>query len=221
MKTDVTNLYFSGLLLESPLRTVQRADLEKVRNVSFVEVVHGTNWEHFSLKSEQALRPEDRPGPYDYPIICRRSGSRVLVLSVTRQIVEHLLQHDFESIFSPQLRRVSIAVDGLVKGIANKPTAYALSFAHARVPAFGNSLRAISFYGDDLAEASLFRGQLDLMVFFTCGLREAAGATEIVRLGGDGAISFFMGTSHRVLEVERALSFLRHEGYLTSEIWAA
>src|SRR5579863_9700934 len=214
MNSDITNVYFSGLLLESPVRALQRADLEKGGNLSFIGIVHGTSWEHFLFKSEQALRPEDGVGPCEYPIICRRSGSRVLMLSIAREIIEHLVRNDLEKIFSPQLRRVSIAVDGLVKGIARKPTLYALSFAHARVPAFGNSLRSISFYGDDLAEASLFREQIDLMVFFTCGLKEAAGGAEIVRLGGDGTISFFMSAS-RLSEVERALGFLRHEGYLT------
>jgi hypothetical protein len=220
MSNDITGVYFSGLLLESPLRALQRADIEGVRNFSFVKVVHGTNWEHFVFRSEKPLRLEDGTGPCEYPIICRRSGSRVLMLSVAREIVEHLVKNDFEQAFSPQLRRVSIAVDDLVKGIARRPTLYALSFAHAKVPAFGNSLRGVFYYGDDLAEASLFRDQIDLMVFFTCGLKEAAGGAEIVRLGGDGTVSFFMST-HKVLEVEKALGFLREEGYLTSEIWAA
>ena len=97
---------------------------------------------------------------------------------------------------------------------------YALSFAHATTPAFGTSLRAISFYGDDLAEASLFRDQIGLMVFFTCGLREAAGGSEVVRLGAEGGISFFLTEARRVLEVEKTLTFLRPEGYLASEILA-
>jgi hypothetical protein len=220
MNTDVTNVYYSGLLLEWPPRAIQRTDLEQLRDFSFSGAIAGTNWELFWFRSDKALRPEDRPGPYRYPILCRRSGSRILMLSVARQVVEHLMESELERVFSPRLRRVSIAVDGLVKAMADKPTAYSLSFAHARVPAFGSSLRALSFYGDDLAEASLFRERIGLMVFFTCGLREAAGGSEIVRLGADGTISFFMAESHRVLEVEKALGFLRHEGYLTSDVLA-
>ncbi|MGO9209789.1 MAG: hypothetical protein ACLP2H_06685 [Terriglobales bacterium] len=219
MSDDSNNLYLSGILLEFPPRSIHRSDLEQVHGLSFAETVGTTPWERYSLQSRNPLRHEDvlRPGPYHYPVICRRSGSRLLLLSISRQVVDHIVQDDFERIFSPRLRRVSIAVDDLVKAMTQRPTSYALSFAHARVPAFGNSLRAVSFYGDDLAEASLFRDQLDLLVFFTCGLREAIGGPEIVRLGSDGGVSFFMNETGKVLEVERALAFLREEGYFATE----
>lgn len=111
-----------------------------------------------------------------------------------------------------------ISVDQLVKSLTQRPTTYVVSFAHARVPAFGAVLRAISFYGDDIGDASLFRQQLDLMVFYTCGLREARGGSEIVRLGSDGSISFYLHSPSKVLEVEEVLRFLRASGYLTTDI---
>ena len=220
MSNEPRNL--SGLLLELPSRAIQRADLLGSKALGYEGKVGTSSWERFTYRSQTPLHGEDvalSHPPFRYPMICRRSGTRLLALSVTRMIVEHLLESELNGALSLKLKRVAIGVDQLVKNLANKPTEYALSFAHARVPAFGASLRAVSFYGEDLAEAALFRDQLSLMVFFTCGLREANGGSEIVRLGGDGYVSFMMSGPRKVLEVERALSFLREQGYLANELW--
>ena len=163
------------------------------------------------------LRGEDTdntPGPFRYLLVCRRSGPRVLLLSLNRQIVDHVLKEVLNRLFVPALHPVPIAVDTLVKNLTLHPRVYALSFVHARVPAFGTSLRAVSFYGEDLAEASLFRENASLMNFFTCGLRRAHGGNEILRVGNDGTISFYMRGSDDVLDVEEALRFLREQGCL-------
>jgi hypothetical protein len=104
-----------------------------------------------------------------------------------------------------------------VKQLLRQPRDYALSFVHARVPGFGNALRALSFYGDDLAGASLFREHADLLVCYTCGLRKAAGGTEILRLGVDGNVSFFLGDQKRLRAIEDTLRFLRDERRLVGE----
>jgi hypothetical protein len=144
-----------------------------------------------------------------------------LLLSVGRPVVEHILKDELDPVLGPGLRRVSIAVDSLVKKIAVRPTSYVLSFVHARVPAFGASLRSVSFYGDDLAEASIFREQMNFLVFFICGLRQATGGGEIVRLAGDGGVSFLLTDppEEKVREVEEVLKFLRKYDYLESHIW--
>jgi hypothetical protein len=220
MSRDFRN--FSGLLLERPSKAIQRSDLTSAAEFKYGGTIGGSAWENYTFDSPVPLHGEEpmlsRP-PFQYPLVCRRSGTRLLALSLNRGIVEHLLETGFYGALA-RLKRVSIGVDQLVKSLATKPTDYALSFAHARVPAFGASLRAVSYYGEDLAEAALFRDQLALMVFFTCGLREAKASSEIVRLGADGQVSFLLNHQRRVIEVERALSFLREEGYLTSDFWA-
>ncbi len=215
--------YLTGILLDWPSREISRAEVEKCRRLRFVGTSPGSKWEQYVYDSPKALRGENADTsnpPYRYEVFCRRSGSRILVLSLSRQVVEHVLREEFDRLFSPNLRRVSIGVQDLVKNIASNPTIYLLSFVHARVPGFGASLRSVSFYGEDLAEASLFKDHLELMVFFTCGLREATGGSEIVRLGGDGTVSFlWKNEPRRFLEVEEALRFLRRNGFLTTEIW--
>jgi hypothetical protein len=216
--------FLSGLLLDWPVRSIQRADLEQYGHLRFLSEIGGSKWEKYLYASPTPLRNEDRLGasaPFEYEIICRRSGSRILVLSEGRNIVEHLVKDGLDLMLAPGLRKVSIAVQELVNAIAARPTLYVLSFVHARVPAFGASLRSVSFYGDDLAEASLFRDQMELLIFFVCGLRRATGGPEIVRLGADGAISFRLSSpvEDRIREVEEILRFLRVEQYLVTDIW--
>ena len=110
-----------------------------------------------------------------------------------------------------------IGVDQLVKSLTTRPTDYAVHFAHARVPAFGALLRAISFPAM-IFQASLFRNQLDLMVFYTCGLRESRGGGEMVRLGAEGAVSFYLHSQAELLEIEAILRFLNQFGYLSTAI---
>jgi hypothetical protein len=204
----------SGLLLDSPSGAIQRESLLDCHRLKFFNTVGRTNWEVYSYHSPEPLRGEDPDsGSFIYSVVCRRSRSRLLILGSGREIVPYILDRELNQIFSPHLRRVQIAVDPLVKAITTNPRDYVLSFAHARVPAFGVNLRSVSFYGDDLANATFFKDHIGLMTFFTCGLRQAIGGTEIVRLGNDGAISFML-SEDRVIEVERVLHFLRKEHYL-------
>lgn len=219
MKTSTTyNLNnLGGFLMDRSEKIIDRSDLLECDAIKFVSVIQGSDWEKFEYISEKALRGEDeeRTGkPYRYVVICRRSGSRIIIVSHTKKIVEHLLEDQLSKRITPKLKHISIAVDALVRALTKKPESYALSFAHAKVPAFGSSLKNISYYGDDLSEASLFREHIDFMIFFTCGLRPTLGKSEIVRVSSNGSLSFFASGSKKFKEVENVFSFLRKEGFL-------
>jgi hypothetical protein len=173
-------------------------------------------WEQARFRSDSPLTPEDRLRgipPFDYPIVWRRSGPRLLLLSKNREVVDHFRRLLAVEI-GVRLEPVTIAVDAFVKQTAREPSEYVLSFVHARVSAFGTSLRSASFYGDDVGEAKFFRDGLDLFNCHTCGLRHVTGGAEIVRLGNDGAVSFKYTGPSRLLEVENTLAYLRKSGYL-------
>jgi len=215
-------MQLQGALLESLAGDIQLEDFVRTGSSIVVEgVIQGTRWEKITLSSNNPLHREDTrvmEAPFRYPIVCRRSGPRILVMSIARDIVDH-----FASMYRGvgrvlPLKRVSITIDALVKELVSRPTEYSLGFVHARVPAFGASLRSVSFYGDDLADASIFRDNVSLMVFFICGLKSAIAGQEVVRLGSDGTVSFNMGSPRRLLEVEKVLTFLRQYGYLESDL---
>lgn len=210
----------TGFLLDWPSRAIQREDLLLCRRIKYLSTIGNSLWEEYRYDSSTALCGEDptiQSPPFHYSLICRRSDSRILLLSQHRQVVEHLIQSELDIIFIPHLRRMSIAVDDVVRDITHNPGTYVLSFVHARVPAFGSMLRSVSFYGDNLAGAALFRDQLDVMVFFTCGLRYAAGGTELIRMGVDGGISFFLTETDKVLDIERVLKYLRDRSFLSKQ----
>jgi hypothetical protein len=215
--------HLSGFLVRRPNREIERQDILACPSVRFTSVIPDTHWENYSYACPMPFRHEELANvkaPYSYPLVIRRSADKMLLLSFNNRVVEYLIEHEFKKFFRPSLRHVPIGVDGLVKALVAKPSRYALSFAHARVPAFGVALRAASFYGDDLAEASLLRDHIALMQFFTCGLRHAAGGTELIRIGNDGMILFYQRDSRTVREIERVLGYLKDEGFLASDIFA-
>jgi hypothetical protein len=219
---DRDSINLNGTLLEWPVREIERAQLEQCTALQYKGPIGDSRWEEFTFVSEQPLRGEEdrgRDGPFRYLVVCRRSGRRIAILSLSRRIVDRLTARLVSEVFALRFRRVTIAVDSLVKALVEHPTVYSLSFACARAPAFGAALRNVSFYGDDLGEASLFRENLHLLNCFVCGIRAVSGGSEIVRLNSDGRISFKMPKPDTVRQVEHVLRFLRGEGYLSTEIW--
>lgn len=216
-----------GYLLDwpkgEPTRHIQKDDLLLSPALEFVGEVPGSRWEEYDFSSNEPLLGEEVPQipkPFKYKILCRRSGPRLLLLSLNQTIIETIVEDHLSKVLRPRLRPVSIAVDGLVKALTLRPTRYALSCAYARVPAFGTLLRSVSFFGDDLAEASFFRENVQLMAFFICGLRPTAGSGEILRIGAEGTVSFVFSPNYRrrVNDVEEVFRFLRQEGYLETQI---
>jgi len=177
-----------------------------------------SQWEQLCYESSVPLHGEDEgqiKGPYEYTVVSRRSGGRLLILSEHAGIIEHLLSEEFKKAFIPHLRPISIAIDPLVKSLTKNPSIYALSYAYARVPGGLSNLKSLAFYGEDLAIAALFCDLLDALIFINCGLRLAAKGKEIVRLSTDGGVSFFPTNRQRLDDVEKVLGFIRAQGYLS------
>jgi hypothetical protein len=214
------NRSYSGMFLNWPLKTVDKDDLLRCPNLRFNGVVNKTRWEQYEFRSAEPLLGEEISDqtPYvNYPIICRRGGHRLVLLSVAQKVIEHIRQEELNRIFIPHIREVKIDVDKLVRDLTTRPTIYVLGYVHAKLGVFGALLRSASFYGDDLAEASLFKDHLEIMSFSTCGLRSAIGSNEIVRLNSDGSLYHILPDPNRLIEVEKVLSFLYQSGYLLAD----
>jgi hypothetical protein len=218
-KMSITSQNVSGVLYEWSAGNIELSHFKEYDcNIEFNNIPN-TGWETFTYLSDVALRHEEKiyniPGPYRYSMVIRRSGPRFLLLSENRSIATHFMEHTLSQILKPLPCQVNIAVDSLARNLAKNPTVYALSFIHARVPAFGTSLRSISFYGDDLGTSTYFVKSLELFNVHTCGLRHAQGGHEIVRIGSDGGVSFLF-SNEKAIEVEKLLGFLRNQKYLST-----
>lgn len=205
-----------GYLLTSSGEELTRESVLCSPGLSFVRQLTPTKWDEYRFRSPLPLRGEDQltlTGYFDYSIFCRRSGGKVLLLGEALSIVDSLLRQEAASGKSPKLRRMSIAVDSLVKALAGSPGRYLLSRVDALVPG-GQNLRSISFYGDDIGEAELFKSHLNVLQCYGCGLREVSEKPEILRLVNRGIISFQFSGSKRIIEVEKALSFVSGKNFL-------
>ena len=215
-------LRLNGYLLEWPFGPLNRSHLLQCGGTTFQELVGISKWEKYNYISKNPLSNEKKrgiDGPYRYTVVCRRSGQRMAILSSSRGIVDGFVDQLTKEVLAMRMQRVAIAVDSLVKSLSRRPTAYCLSYAYARVPAFGTALRNASFFGDDLGEASWFRESTSLMTFYQCGLRSVVGGQEIVKFGSDGALSFNLNSPNKVLKIEEVLSFLRNESYLAADVF--
>jgi len=210
----------SGVLLATALddfTTIPRALLTSSTNFRPKSRIASSHWEEFDYQSSEALAREDlvRPPPFVHPIACRVSGPRILLVAPHKRIVEHAVDKVLSKLFKPRLRSVPILVDGIVRALTDDPShGYLLTYVHARVAPYGTDLRSQSFYGDDLANAKLFRDALPLISCTTCGIRPADSEHEILRLGNDGAVSFFFANPERLQKVEDALGFVASLGFL-------
>lgn len=207
----------SGYLLASPESEITHNQLvldKRINSYKPEPAIKG--WEVLVFKSDEPLLNEEElnlSGPFYYPIVCRRSGQRVLVLSRARQITDYIKNRVFSKVFTPHLFPIRFAIHDLVNDISSKPRHYKLSFVHVRVAAYGNSLRAASFYGDDIGEANLFRENIDLFSCFTCGLRIANQSYELIRLSAEGLVSFHCSNISRFQDIEDVLGLIKNKGY--------
>lgn len=216
MTTSRAPRTLSGYVLSAGGATFPRRAFDAVPSLTEGRTVGDTRWDEYTYRSDIPLRGEEQRGLYgfEYRVLCRQSGPRVLLLSESKQIVDVLLAQAVRPSLALTLRRVRVPVDELVKSLAERPGAFVLSFVHARVPVYGQQLRSISLYGDDVAESTLCRTHLPLMECYACGLRDVVGGGELIRLRGDGVISLAAHGLRNMNLVERALGFVRERGFL-------
>ncbi len=202
---------------------IDRAKLGTLAGIEFVGSVDDSQWDEYRFISPRPLRGEITSltdQPFRYPVVIRRSGPRILLLSVAGDVTDVLLKERLQPKLRPQLRHVSIAIDRLVREIILRPTLYALTYGHARVPGYGATLKSVSYFGEDLAEAAFFRDHHNLMNFVSCGLRSVSKTKELLRMNTEGMISFYISETRfqTVLHIEEALRFLRRNNYLSDTV---
>lgn len=207
---------FIGYLLASKDEKIVNEKFLSIKGLSFEGVIAGLEgWESFTYKSNKPLLGEDEldlQGPYFYPIISRRSGLRVLLLCNGKPVIDHLLNL-YSNIYQPKLIPIRFSIHEMVCDIAENPKNYVLTAVHARVDAYGNNLKATSFYGEDVGEATIFRENIELFSCFSCGIKDAKKKYELIRLSSDGIISFRLYRFVELLDIEKILGYVAENGY--------
>jgi hypothetical protein len=213
--------FLSGYLLITPNpHGLRQLLVEAIRLRPSGEFI-SSGWDKFVFNSRKPLLNEDivtgtSRESYSYPIFLRMSDRRFLLTSIAREIIDHILLVVVPGISSAAVYRVNFAVQRLIEKIVSATTDYSLTFVHARTPNYGNHLKAISFYGDDLVDAQFFKDALTSIRGYSCGICYAPNGPEIVSVRRSGQVSFAIPVSSsldrqqkRLADVERLLKFLR------------
>lgn len=218
----------SGFLL-------QRSDGKRA-TASVVESLHGVTrkgflaesaWEEFELESTKQLVDDDDPEsgpPYLYPIVTRRSESRIVLLSRRKELVEYLLEKPTFNLES-ELEHLNVRVGSLIDHLLESgsiPSEGSLipSFIYAKTPQYGERLRSLSLFGDDVTNTNLFSEYRPQMDVLTCGLRRQFG-DEYMRISTDGSLQIKLKNdsaevTRQLRQIEETLLFMRKYQFLES-----
>lgn len=192
---------------------------------SVMEPIEGTKWQAFWLRSQYSLtggpaEPPDADGSYAYPFLVRAAGDRYIVVSRESALVEQFLERGGVAghIDSPRVQVDKTARELVFPTV--DPTAppagrrYTIGAIYGAVEGYARALRSVSFFGDDLAEAELFRYALNQIIVTRIGLRDPAVDKELLSISSTGAVDFhFRGVQH-LNAIDQLTSFMRASGYI-------
>jgi hypothetical protein len=171
-------------------------------------------WSHLVLTSTDPLLPDDQEGAtqYRYHFLVRESGARFLLVSAHAELVFSLLGYlgRRERVLTP-----SVDVPRITMDLVKKPGGYCLGAVFARVDGYGQSIRSVALYGNDLGEAQLFSDLLPHLVPYRVHLRDVRTGLEVLSIGSKGEVAFFYRGSFSLRSVDMALGFLNRQGYLS------
>lgn len=189
-------------------------------SVHRVEKIEGSRWHQFVYRSKDPLTPAEidqarvpgfrPPSHYDYSMWMAVSH-HVLILATNLAVVEafvvrNLRRHDV------RLRRTQIRVDEFVRHLIAQPGQYLLTHFHAKVGGFGDALKTVSLWGDNLGYAQFVQDSTQIMFATQCGLRDADDDRELLRFTNEGKFSFFLDEV-RLKPIEMLLSYMNRKTF--------
>jgi hypothetical protein len=108
-----------------------------------------------------------------------------------------------------------VNIPAITRDLAKRPGTFCMGALHARVEGYGNSLRSLALYGNDLAESKLFFELLPQITPFRVHLRDVRLGYEVLSIGSKGEVGFFYRAYESLKDVDRALTYLTQGGYLS------
>lgn len=199
------------------------ARLPAARKRTPMQPIEGTRWSSFWVGFDRALSASDTPHPdgdYRYPFLCRTADDRYILASTDSGLVELLLEHLGIAGFVDAPR---IHVDRAARDLVFPPSnaqnkvvgrRYTLGAVYGAVEGYARALRTISFYGDDIAEAALFRYALEQISVTRLTLRDPRTDKELISLNTTGGLDFHLKNSTHLNAIDTLTGFFRANGYI-------
>jgi hypothetical protein len=185
--------------------------------------VENTRWVSFWLHSKMPLSRGDETeadGTFVYPFLLRTAEDRLILVSR-----EGLVQKLFERLgIAGHIESPRIGVDQLARDLVFPPLQpesdkgsgrkYLIGAMWASVEGYARTLRTVQAFGDDLAEASLFREILQQSVVTRLGLRDPRSDKDLLSINSAGDLELrFRGATH-LNTVDTLTRFMRANGYI-------
>jgi hypothetical protein len=209
------------------------ARISEDRTDSTLQLVEGTKWFCFWLAFRHALATGDEPhedGVFRYPYLCRISDDRYIIASTDSNLVNYFFEKAnlINLIDSPRINVDRAARDLVFPPIdpdGKKPgRRYTLGAIYGAVEGYSRALRNVSFFGDDIAEAQLFRYALEQLTVTRLTLRDPSVDKEIISLNSNGGLDFHFRNAAHLNLIDTLTAFFKANSYIewrTGGIWQA
>jgi hypothetical protein len=187
-------------------------------------LVTGCKWQTFSIETKSPLTSTsvetNAEGSFFYPFLARVSGDRIILVAREAALIDQIFEISSVSghVDSPRIL-IDKAVRDLVfpaggTSVSAVGRKYTIGSIYAAVEGYARALRSISLFGDDLAEAELFRYALKQMSVHRAGIRDPATDKELMSVSSNGGVDFhYKGVSH-LNAIDALTSFMRVNGYI-------
>lgn len=224
--TPFPKAVFAGRMLRLRSEGGLEAALAQVsmsRASTRIQPIEGTKWSRFWVSFERALSVGDEPHPeggYRYPFLCRISDDRYILVSTDSANVEFFLEH---AGVAGHVDAPRIHVDKAARELVFPPKdaqgriagrTYTLGAVYGAVEGYARALRNVSFFGDDLADAELFRTALDQISVTRLTLRDPRTERELLSFNSTGGLDFHFRGAAQLNAIDTLTSFFRHHGYI-------
>ncbi len=168
-------------------------------------------WQDYIFNSTKAVVDHDKErmmfeGPYTYKFKVRvnsRNGT-VIIVSAMHIITDAVINY-FNYKNRPNLNRKIINIQKITqKLLIEKVRDYAITYYLADIPGYGTSLKSITLYGTDIADAEFLEDERANFSARKIGIRPFSSPFESGRFSNNGIIQF---RSENIKNLEEFLSY--------------
>lgn len=221
--TPLPKSVFAGRLCRIRIEGGLESALTRFPKNSGIRPIEGTKWCSFWLSFARALSQDDEPqadGTYQYPYICRIAEDRYIIVSTDSKFVDSFFEHAGIAGFVDSPR---ILVDRATRDLVFPPPdeagnsrgrKYTIGAVYGAVEGYARALRNVSFFGDDMAEAALFRDALTQIAVTRLSLRDPATDKEVLSIGATGQLDFHFKGGKHLNSIDELTTFFRSNQYI-------
>jgi hypothetical protein len=140
-------------------------------------------------QTNSAVRNE--PYTYSFRVRVNSASGTIIIVSTLYSITDAVIEN-FNSENSPNLQRQVVDIHKVSQELLSeeRDRDYSITYFLADIPGYGSSLRSITLYGNDIAEADFLRSERKNFSARKIGVRPFNGPYEAGRFNNQGTIQF-------------------------------